>query len=377
MATVISIKDEQDTTDLLTYTQIQLERAPTLSGAYVLVASLTLVAGQVYYTYNDASGTLNNWYRYRLHNPTGPVDSSYSNSFQPDGVTRLKLRQAALSNHRAGRVLYAAASGQAPGVAAFTSYQMLSTDYRADRGKGTYLYPTTGANAGIGTRIASSNPVVNPALYTISPAWTNPLSTNDEVEWHWLTDPDSWNDAINRGLSRYYYLDRIPIFGPSSNYGEISLASLPWLTSRSQAFGLWAYQDTSSPETAWGTGGRWWGLREEGGVLTFESSPGLATGDTVYLEVLRPMPSVYTDADVLPAVCDLQYAAALAYDEVLSNLADPGPGVASVDRDIWVKARSGFMPKLRALTRANVPRPRYQPQQFNQRESVPTPFRAR
>src|SRR3990172_1614404 len=81
------------------YTTIELHSAATLAGVFSLVDTATLGAGVYYYTIEDPSGSFNTWYKYRY---VGSATTGYSDPFQLDGITRLKIRQKALSTYRAG-----------------------------------------------------------------------------------------------------------------------------------------------------------------------------------------------------------------------------------------------------------------------------------
>lgn len=375
MSVVVPITVEDITTQLLTYTGIQLYSASTVSGSYSLVTTITLVAGQYQYSYTDTAGTIDTWYKYRYH--SGSADSAYSNSFQSEGVTRKRIRQLALKDYKAGVVSVVASSGSnSATVIAVTGYMFAASTNSTKRGVGTWLYPTSGSRAGQISKWVSSSGAV-PNLITVSPAMDGACATADELEWHWFASPDDWNDAINRGLSRYYYLDRVPLIGDGN--AEQSLSYLPWLRNRDQIAGLWSYPVSNDIERAWGRNGRWWGSRQEGGYITLMTKPALATTDTVYMECVRQMPNVYTDTDVLPPECDIDLAAAFAYDELLSILLNPThTGAATVDKTTLTAAKkSHVMTDLRILKSRNRPNPRWQPQQLYEESNFMHPFSAR
>lgn len=372
----INITVEDITTKLLTYTGIQLYSATSPGGSYSLVTTITLVAGTYYYTYVDSAGTITTWYKYRFHNATGPVDSDYVNPFQTNLPTRKLIRQKAIKDYKAGYVLTAASSGQGTTTAAFTNYMTSATTNSSKRGVGTWLYPTSGLRVGEIVKVSAYS-AATPGVFTVTPSLTGVLATADEVEWHWFASPEDWNDAINRGLDRYFYLDRVPIVGTAT--AEQSLSYLPWLYSRDQVCGLWNYPITNDVERAWGRAGRWWGTRQESGYLTLMTKPYLNTTDTVYLECLRGVSPVYTDTDVLPADLNIDLAAAFAYDELLSQLLNPThTGAASVDKAMLTAAKAQHVRgNLRILKHRYGPHPRWQPQQLYEESNYAQPWSSR
>lgn len=372
MAVTITIKDENDEVDILTYTSIQLESAATVSGVYTLVATLLLVSGQTYYSFLDSAGSINTWYRYRYHNATGPVDSAYSNSFQPEGSTLLKIRQYAIQKYGAGNV-YLATAGCTPSTVLTLDPDIDSTLYRSKRGRGTTIYGATGALAGQQRLVTDSNPSIG--SISVSPVFSTQFADQDQFEWHWLVPATVWNSSINRGLRRYWYLDRVPI--PGLNLPEIPLTYLPWLTRKNQVSGLWWYSQSTVVEEPYLGAGRWWNLRQDVDSLVLMTAPNILTTETVYLEAVRQCSQLATDASVAPSVTNLELIAALAWDEVLAFLTRPGNG-SLTDRDAWAKERNTHATQeLQNYLRLETPRPRVSLPIWDTPVTVPQPYRAR
>ena len=118
-------------------------------------------------------------------------------------------------------------------------------------------------------------------------------------------------------------------------------------------------------------------MRQDQGYLTLMTNPALTTADTVYLEALRPMPEVFTDDSVLPPDCNIDLAAALAYDEVLAQLVRPGATGSTQEGSTWAKARRDHQMRLAALRKKHGPHPRWQEPQLKHRSVVSAPWRAR
>lgn len=363
---------EDVTTQLLTYTVIRVYRSSSLGGTYSVIGTEALVAGTFYYSYNDSSGDLNSWFKYSFYNPTGPVESDLSAPFRVEGVTRLRARQAALAKYGAGIVLVN--TGTDSNKITTADHRVKTTLFRDDRGKGTWLWPTTGNNAEVARIISAS--VASTGVITVLPAWSGAFVDNDEVEWNWLADPIEWNNALNRGLARYWYVERVPLVGVA-NQEEYSLAGIPFLKDKEQVHDVrWYPTSGLDVDESFGVDGRWWRIREDVGVLTLQIAPAIEATSTLYLETTRPMPSLYTDASAAPANAAEELVAALCYDEVLAYLSAPGRGSLNA-RGTWHEARLLHAPALHRLLVKHRPKPRQGQPQTPWPTVVPQPWSAR
>lgn len=359
-------------TQLDTYTVIRVYRSDTLGGSYSVIDTVTLVSGTFYYSYSDSSGDLNKWYKYSFFNPTGSVESDLSAPFRVDGVTRLRARQTALSKYDAGIVVVN--TGTDSNKVTTSDHRVKTSLFRADRGKGTWLWPTTGNNQEVARIISATDPTNG--TMTVLPAWSSAFVNADEVEWHRIADPVEWNNALNRGMARYWYVERVPIVGVADQE-EYSLAGLPFLKDKEQVHDVrWYPTSGVDVDESFGVDGRWWGIREDVGVLTLQIKPAIATTQTLYLETTRPMPPLYTDASAAPANCAEELVAALTYDEVLAYLSAPGRGAAD-DRESWRRARAVHASELHRLLVKHRPKPRQGQVQTPWPTVVPQPYRAR
>lgn len=378
MSVTVNVKIEDIATEILTYTQIKLESASAVDGSYSVVSTTTLVAGTVYYAITDAAGGITTWYRYRLYNTTGPVASGYSNPFQPTGVSRLRLREKVLVDYHGGHLLVSTSGGSASSILTL-DYRVKTEAYRATRGAGTWIKVTSGTHINEVTRVTAINKTTG--AIAVSPSLTGALADGDTFEWLWMDAPEEIDACINRALLRYKYLDRVPIVGTGLN--EQSLSYIPDLYAKRFIVGLWQYptvNSSSSPldiERPWSSYGNWWNTREEGGVITLITRPAIPTSQTLYLEYLRPMPPLYTDTSILPNACQLDLAAALAYDEVLAGKSRPSSTGASTDRSIWAGERVVHRPELRRLLRQYGAKPRYQFPELSEPVTVDSPWSAR
>ena len=363
---------EDVTAQMLTYESIRIYRSDTLGGAYSDIQDITLVAGTFYYSYTDAAGDLNKWYKYSFYHSTGPVESDLSAPFRVDGVTRLRGRQAALSKYGGGIVIVNTGT-DSDGITT-SDYRVKTSLFRIGRGKGTWLLPTTGNNQEVPRIVSAADPPAG--TMTVLPAWAAAFVDGDEVEWHTLADPTVWDDALNRGMARYYYADRMPLKGVA-NQEEYDLSSIPWIIDKDQIADVTWYPTTGKDvEQSYASDGRWWKTRMDRDKVVLVIYPPVASTVTLYLHAARPMPALYTDAAAAPTVCAEELVAALAYDEVLSYLSRPGQGAAD-DRRVWKKQRLDHVPELRRLLWKHRPKLRYGRPRLPQPPVVPRPFQAR
>jgi hypothetical protein len=372
MAVTLRFTVEDIATQLLTYTHINVYRATSLGGTYTSIGMVTLVAGTYHYSYSDANGTLNHWYKFCYwHAPA--TESAKSDPFRVDGVTRLRIRQGAMGKYGAGLVFAAAAGGDTDTIAT-DDYRIKASQFPTNRGKGSWLLVATGTYAGQKRLIKSTVPASG--TMDIEVVLAGALTAGDDVEWHWMANPDVWNDAINRGLDRYHYLDRVPVNGVA-NQEEYDLSSLPWLADKDQIHDVrWYPTSGTDVDESFASNGKWFRPRQDGEKIYLVIYPSIAATDILYLEATRPMPKLYTDDAALPLVANEALCVALAYDEVLSYLTRPGNGT-SEERASWKSERKRHAKELHQLLVDNRPKPRYAPARPSQPTVVSSRFVAR
>ena len=362
---------------LLTYKDIRVYRATSVEGSYSQVTDITLITNTFYYSFNDTAGDLNKWYKYSFFNSVGPVESDLSAPFRVDGVTRLRVRQGALDRYEAGAVLTAVA-GSSVSQLQTDDYRIKASQFRTDRGKGSWLMPTTGLGASSAVNdqrlVKSSTPTTG--ILVVEPDFAGAVASGDEVEWHFLADPKVWNDSIVRAAARYWYVERVPIVGVA-NQEEYNLSILPWLRDPEQVHDVrWYPTSGLDVDQSFGVDGKWWGIRHDVDILTLVIKPAIAATETLYLECTRPMPPLYDDTAAAPPNANGQLFIALAYDEVLAFLGRPGKG-SSEDRQAWREIRVEHLQELHRLLVKYRPKPRHAPFKLAQPPIVPKPYSAR
>lgn len=374
MATTVYITVEDIDAQLLIYNQIQLLRAPSVTGTYTLVATLTLVADDQYYSFDDSGGSATSWYKYRFYHSSTLAATTYSNPFQAAGTTRKRARQLMLANHRAGMTFLSVAAGSTIGIVATNDPRIKSSALPAGRGKNAWLYKTVGANPNEQRLISNSTP--STGLINVSPNLSSIPADNDEWEWHWIADPEVANQCLNNGLMRYWYIERVPITGVAGA-NEYLMDNLPWLTHKRQITGLWWTPEGSTAEQPWSGQGRWWNYTMDRGNINV-LMPGVQAGVEITLEALRTPDPLYTDDSVLSGNLDLKLVAAFAYDELLTWLLEGGHNVTNVDRKGWEAIQKKFRSdSLAILIERNAPQPRYALPVSTIPSSVHIPYTAR
>ena len=379
MAATVYITVEDITARLAAgYTRIELERAPAVGGTYVNVANITLVALDYEYSFVDSSGTLSSWYRYRFSDAAALL-SDYSNPFQPSSITLLKLRQYVLNEYGIGHVMLAGATPGDSNTIITDDWRYKTTLYSVGRGAGGFIKVTSGARAGqVSNVLGTSSPTTG--SFELSPALTGALTAGDEFEWHWLVAPDVLDRTINRGLRRYWYLDRFPITGDGDT-DEYTLSHIPWLQQKHWITGVFYYANegldvNSNLDRSWENDGRWLETRQDGGVIRLTLHPRLGDGDVVYIEATRRMPELFTDASQLPLGADIELCAALAWDELLQVLKRPVHG-SSDDRKVFAIAREDHKAKLMGLLRLHRIQPKFTRPQGQSPINYAPPYSAR
>lgn len=375
MAINVQIIVEEVNTLLDTYDEIQLVSASTPNGSYSEVDTAALVEDQFAYEIEDSSGLSTTWYKYRFQDTSESPATAYTNPFQAEVVDRIKLRQKALETYRCGLVLATSSSdGGSTTTIITTDYRFATSFWAGDKAVGTIVLPMAGAEVGNARRVSASAP--STGTLTVHPAWSTGPGESEAFEWYWLGTPEIWNLAINEALSRYYYIDRAPIAPVASSY-EYSMEEVPWLIEKNQVTGLWFKQVNDHRARPYAQGGRWYGLYEDEGVVKVEISNPFNLTDLVYLEAIRPIPPLYTDASTIPSGKSLDLCAALVYDEVLKYLSNPGEHMGAADRASILTARAMLQPKLKRLLRRHRPRPRWALPIHTQPPIAPHPYSAR
>lgn len=359
MANTIHIQVEDVDTKLTEYDQLELHRATSLNGTYLQVDVEPLVAGQYTYSILDSTGSHFHFYKYRF-SLSGANGSEFSDAFRVPGVTRKDIRQHVLRTYRAGMVF--AASGGDVNTVNTTDYRVKSSGHRVGRGMGQWLLPVSGDNAGMPAMIKSDSTPTTGA-FNVEVDWPNAISADDEIEWHYLVEPDVINEAINEAMKRYWYIDTIGIEGvPEAN--EYDLADYaPWVNNRNQIHSMWYYPSSNNAERegvplSWGSQGSWWNIRQDAHSFKIIISPAIDATTTLWLETSRQLPELLTDEASVPEVANLDLIAAFVWDEVLAFLTRPVYGTAE-DTKAWEKQRVLHATgKLIRLINENRPRPR-------------------
>ena len=380
MATTLRFVVEDVATQIVTYDVIRVYRATSVGGTYSALGNESLVSGTVYYSYSDSSGTLNHWYRYTFYNTVSLAESSQSAPFRVDGTTRLRIRQSVLDRYGIGYVLAGVNSGSDANTLVTSDYRVKSSIYSTTRGKGTWLRIASGTLAGETSNIVSCVPAT--ASFDVSPDFSGTIAEADQLEWHTHADPKQLDNAINRAAKRYWFLDRVPLAGVSGT-DEYSLASLPWLFDKRQIRDVRYYPSRTSAgvddgiEESWGTGGRWWNVREDQGIMYLTINPTVDSSTMFYLYCVRQMPELWEDSATPPIQANEELWAASAYDELLAYLTQPhtSPETSRISlKQTRAEHHRDVLSKLLRRHHVNAP---IAPNRLPYPVAVPTPWTAR
>lgn len=371
MSETVRITVEDNNALMGTYDSIQLERAGLVDGVYALQATISLVIDTYNYSYTDAGGNSNSWYRYRFYSTLS--QSAYSDPFKAEyDVTRLSLRQKVLEDYKLGMRLIV--SGDSTLLKLFTvDYRFNNSGRRTGRGVGSFINFTSGNCIGMARNVVDSNPTFG--SFDVSPALLATPAPGDEVEWNWVMTPYDINLMINKGIARYWYVDRVPVTAVSS--GEFSLAQYPWIRTEKAITGLWYYPQGSTIPRPWLSSGRWWNFSQDSSELKIKFSPTPGVTDVLYLEVLRQPPPLYTDDSTLVPILSLDLLAAFVYDEILKFLINPAQQGASADRASWQEARAAHRGILNPLIQMYRAKPHFSLPDSDTPNVFFQPYRAR
>ncbi|KKK56580.1 hypothetical protein LCGC14_3063110, partial [marine sediment metagenome] len=141
----VTVEDVAD--QIATYDVIRIYRSTSADGVFTVQSTITLVATTFHYSYADATGTINSWYKWSLYHSTDLVESDLSAPFRPGNTSLLRIRQTAMKKHEAGIVL-TAYTGSLVGKLFTQDQRFFNTLRAADYGKGATLYPINGDEEG-------------------------------------------------------------------------------------------------------------------------------------------------------------------------------------------------------------------------------------
>lgn len=303
------------------YTTINLYRDTSPDGSFSTLAGTTaLVAAQLDYTFSDADGTANSWYRYTLYDSVNSVESAFSEPFRPLGLTLLTVRLEAARRAGAG-------------------FDGTTTTTATD---GTYLQDATLIDAGIDAKFLESawvyfpNAAAADRMRRVKPDGFDPatgklswdsaravgtnVASGTSYQVFLLLPPKrhagfafSWDDAVREGMQEVHYVDRVQVATTDGLTNEYDLG--PYL-------GYVTRDDIRNVYLEWTDGsttleancqklGKYIELVEDGEQnLKLRLFPVPAASRSVIVEANRQGERLWLDTDITTCPEELAYQAA-------------------------------------------------------------------
>ena len=334
MSVVVTVYTEDITTKLLAYESVKLYRDTSPAGSFATTVSTTaLVAGTEAYEIADPSGDANSYYRYTFYHSTGPVESSPSEIFRPDGATLNKIVLEAARQADAG---FDGTCSEAGTTATLVDALLRDTGVDTKFLEGAYVYrPNAAAAADKTRRIANDGFTV--ASGTLAPVrpWTN-LPANAEVYQVYAYFPPmdmpgvgySWARAVREALADTWHVDQLNL-GEGTATGQTRFSLAPhasYVHRDSIRRVLLRASDSDSivTDSDASKNGYYWGVVENAGALSLDIHPAPRPDQTIIVEVNRAYAALYNDADVTECPLALAWKATLWKLYARLNRIQPG-----------------------------------------------------
>ena len=305
MAITVRVPVEDITTTMLTYTSAKLYSSTSPGGTFSLVTTITLVAAQTIYPYEDSAGDANTVYQHEFYNATGPVTSSRSPTYYASGTTLLRLRLEAARD--------AGAAFESTCSAVGTTTTLIDSNLQ-DQGIDTafleaaYIYrPNAAAAADKVRRVKKDGYTVASFTLSVDRAWTNAPAA-DEVYHIFNFFPPidrpgvaySWDRAVREGLALVWFVDQVNLGAGGGTNPRVSLATWPEINTKTIRRAFFRKTDTNGviTDVDMNAMGRYWRIVENAGVNTLETSIPARTDQVIIVEAVRRDYALYLDTDV-------------------------------------------------------------------------------
>lgn len=303
MSNTITLTETSVNTLMSTYQGIQLESAPSSTGAFSLVARIPYVTNQTTYTYVDAAGVSTTWYRtarYTHSLTLGPYSAAWPVSGYAPGNTlqqyRWRLAETAGYNMQ---LIATAGSARADQV---VCSNLQSTELETTFLGNTWLYQPSGPNAGQCRRIQYQTGLdAGSGTITVERAFPQLTPLGQPFELYGRLPPIKYeariglNDIVNRVLAECWTVQRI---GTQINQDQTLYPLnqlMPWLRWDDQFVDVyWQAPDPNNPQVVNGPS-QWdqlvptWALRSGADSPQLQIGTPLQPGGTLKPEVFVPM----------------------------------------------------------------------------------------
>lgn len=318
------------------YDSIKVYRASTpatLDNTSTLVATITLVADQEVYEYEDTAGTAASWYGYTLYDTTGPVETSISLKWRPNETSLLRLLEEIARRCAAGYASEASGTGS---TTQMVDAAIADSADDANFGAGWWIYWHSASAAAdqVPRRIADQG--YDSGAYTIGRAWSAaPASGDDYLVTALMPALDvpgqswSWHRAVNEGLRHCRWVDTLNLGAGDGSDQDFSLeAHLGYLNPDRDIRKVFVRRtDDATGQTYdydWTKNGRWWERVREPGGYALRLFPAPPSDCEVMVEVRREGDELYALTDT--TTCPFEQAVEAGAWRALVWLAANGRG---------------------------------------------------
>lgn len=316
---------EDIATQMLTYNQARVYSDSSPTGAFsTLVDTLTLVAAQEKYDWDDAAGTVSTWYRWRLYNTTGPVSGDLSSPFRPSNLSTLRSIRI-----EAAKQAQVASSGVCSSTGTTTTLfdtSLLMSGHDAYFKEGAWLYrPDAGTATDVLRRVTEGGFSTSTGGLSIPSGypWSVAPASAEAYELYNLVPPVeaagagySWNQAVRDGIRDVWFRDQLNLGeGTSTGTCRFSLQQFGDLVTRASIYNVMFRTTDSNGEVrdrylGMGGEGTFWSVQENDTTgLTLVVSNPPSTTETVIVEVARRFEEPFVDTDVITGPQSLAIAA--------------------------------------------------------------------
>lgn len=338
------------------YTSIRVYRASSFAGSYSVITTITLVADQTAYTYEDTSGTVSSWYRFSWYNTSTTAESTLSDP-QPGSIVPLYTRQEL--RRRAANLLglYGKVRGgyTFPGVsgtttAAGTTTTVVASAYANSRydaldWKGWYCLLNDGSAAGEERQI--SDFAGGSGTFTVTPAYSAAPGNGTTFDLYGEAPSDWWDECVDEARADLW----IPFVQPVAGIADQREYVLPGFIARPVQVQSVSRQSGEEIRNHLLTPGQdYQVLRRSGGVVLYLER-GLSANSVFLIEGLRSMPAFLSDSAPSVALNDqlLRIVEVTIAQKAAERLAQ-AYGMAE-DRSRWERDAAKLEIRRRALVR--------------------------
>jgi len=280
------------------FSSIRLYSSATRGGTYSLLTTITLVAADTVYSYEDTAGVASTWYKFTYYNSTTSNETELTET-EPfpatrDRVTRKELRQKLIKN-LAGKVFTVAPSS----ITAQTVVLAALADTAADSEyyEGWHLYrPDSTATADNDRRI-SAYTIASGTLTHGGTAYSDTTATSEHTEIAPLDiDYTTLLELVNDGLEDTRWLYRLEL-GMVSGQNQYVLPNI--VEGEEYVKQIWRRHGGTANSYIWTPieQGGWARVRGSNFRCTLDVNPALGDNEVLALEVWRPGEGLDSETD--------------------------------------------------------------------------------